>query len=92
MRSFVHFLQQRPHAGAYLQIGAAPRETIERYSRQKEEEASRLFEEQWLDADSVKEAAAFPTSLRRMSEAEYDRLSRHGFETAKWNAELFSGW
>lgn len=92
VRSFVHFLQQRPHAGAYLQIGAVPGETIEKYSRQREEEAGRLFEEEWLDADSVKEAAAFPTCLRRMSEEEFDLLSRHGFETAKWNVELFSGW
>jgi hypothetical protein len=37
----------------------------------------------------VKEAAAVPTSLKRLSEEEFDLLSQHGNETARWNSELW---
>lgn len=47
----------------------------------------------WLNAKESGSAAAYSTSLSRMSEASFDFLARHGCETARWNDALFlNGW
>jgi NTE family protein len=89
VRSFVTFLQRHASQGAYLQLGARPQESIERYRQGREEAADELLRRSWLDAESIKDAATYPTTLRRLSESDFDRIARHGYETAMWNDILF---
>lgn len=88
VRALVHFLQSNPAAGAYLQLGANPVESINRLSK-GEENVGALLAQPWLNAIALKRAAAFPTTLRQMTPDAFDMLEKHGFETTKWNTELF---
>lgn len=90
VRAFVNFLQQDPAAGAYVGIGAAAESSIRRFAAGCEAVASGLLDETWLSADEAKRAATYSTNLHRMTEATFDLLARHGYETAKWNVEMMS--
>ena len=48
------------------------------------------MKENWLPAEEVAIAAEYPTNLSQLTKDDFDRLSRHGYETAKWNECLFS--
>jgi NTE family protein len=89
VRSFVNFLQQHHLRGAYLQLGANPVETIKRFRQGREDVAGELLRSSWLEAESIKDAATYPTTLRRLSESDFDLIARHGYETAMWNHVLF---
>ncbi|MGG2041292.1 patatin-like phospholipase family protein [Burkholderia gladioli] len=89
VRSFANFIIKNPGAGLYLQIGADPRTQITKFGRGRSSQPA-LMATRWLDATSVKAAAAVPTSLNRMSEDEFLLVSQHGYETARWNNELWS--
>lgn len=89
VRSFVNFLQRNPGSGAYLQIGAHAGDKLRAYGGQNPAAADLLIGETWTSIDDVARAAAYPTTLRRMDAADFDLLSRHGYETAKWNLALF---
>lgn len=88
VRAFVNFLQKNPMSGAYLGIGARAEESIRKFSTGREEVAGKLLEEQWLSSEKSKAAATYSTTLHRMSEESFDLLSRHGYETARWNLEM----
>lgn len=90
VRSFVNFLQSNPDKGAYFQIGADARNKIETYQQHNQSGADALLNETWLSAQDTKRAANHITTLRKMSEEEFDLIQRHGYETAKWNLRLFS--
>jgi len=89
VRSFVNFLQQHPKDGAYIQIGAVAEEKLRTYSRHNAAAAEALLCDSWIGAADVARAAGCQTTLRRMSQADFDLLTRHGYETAKWNLTLF---
>jgi len=89
VRAFVNFLQQPPTRGAYAQLGADPVVSVRRLKMGREESADRLLAQEWLAGDTIKKAALYPTTLKKMAAADFDRLSRHGYETAMWNFELF---
>ncbi len=89
VRSFVNFLQRHPEDGAYIQIGAAAEEKLRTYSRYNPAAAEALLRDSWISTADVARAAACQTTLRRMSEGDFDLLTRHGYETAKWNLTLF---
>ncbi|MDN7805804.1 patatin-like phospholipase family protein [Burkholderia gladioli] len=88
VRSFANFLIENPGAGLYLQIGADPRAQIATFGSGRAIQSA-LMATDWLDVKSVKAAAAVPTSLNRMSEEEFLLVSQHGYETARWNNELW---
>jgi NTE family protein len=89
VRSFANFLQRNPKNGAYIQIGAHAEEKLRTYSRHNPAAADVLLRDSWASADDVARAAAYRTTLRRMSGPDFDLLARHGYETAKWNIRLF---
>ena len=89
VRSFVNFLQRHPLQGAYLQLGAKPAEAIGRFTQGREDVADQLLRRSWLQAEAIKAAASFPTTLKRLSESDFDLIARHGYETAMWNDLLF---
>lgn len=78
IRSFVHALQSGL-PGAYLQIGSAAKEQLEKVTHPA---ATSL---PWLSTDQALTAASLPTSLRRLNMAQFDLLTRHGYETVLWN-------
>lgn len=90
VRAFVNFLQKNPMSGAYLGIGARAEESIRKLSMGREQVAAQLLREQWLSTEESKVAAAYSTTLHRMSEVSFDLLARHGYETARWNLEMMS--
>ena len=89
IRVWIKFLQSHPERGMYLQLGAHAPDRIEKYAENNPEGATALLTESWLDRKEVKRAAAEPTSLGRLTPDAFDRLARHGYETARWNEILF---
>lgn len=89
VRGFVNYLQKNPEAGAYIGIGTAAESSIRRYSKDLEPIAAELLRQRWLSTDEAKRAASYGTSLKRMDETSFDLLAQHGYETTKWNMELF---
>lgn len=90
VRAFVSFLQRCPTSGAYVGIGAAAESSIRRFKEGRENVAAQLLTHEWLPVDESKRAATYDTNLCKMSDASFDLLSRHGYETAKWNIEMMS--
>lgn len=90
VRAFVNFLKKHPTAGAYVGIGAAAESSIKRFTAGREVLAEKLLNQAWLSADEAKQAANYSTTLRQLSEATFDLLEQHGYETAKWNLEMMS--
>lgn len=89
IRSLANFLENNSGAGAYAQIGANPVERIKRFELSNPSVAAELLNHQWLSADQVKLAAEHPTSLRALSDEQFIRLERHGYESIRWNELLF---
>ena len=89
IRGWINFLQFHPERGMYLQLGAHAPDRIEQYAETNPEAATALLAESWLDRKAVERAAAEPTSLGRLTPDAFDRLARHGYETARWNEILF---
>jgi NTE family protein len=44
----------------------------------------------YLDASEMERAASMPTMIRKLSETEYDRLFRHGFEVADYTLYAYN--
>lgn len=89
VRSFVGFLKTNNECGAYLQLGSDAKKNITKYGEGYKNQPM-LLSSPWLNAEQIKSASAYPTNLKRMSIKDFDLLSKHGYETAKWNLELFS--
>lgn len=73
----------------YLQLGVHAPDRIKKYAENNPEGAAALLTESWLNREAVGRAAAEPTSLGRLTPDAFDRLARHGYETARWNEILF---
>ena len=89
IRGWINFLQSHPGRGMYIQLGAHAPDRIEQYAENNPEAATALLAESWLDRKAVERAAAEPTSLGQLTPDVFDRLARHGYETARWNEVLF---
>jgi len=89
IRVWIEFLQSHPECGMYLQLGAHAPGLVKKYAANNPEGATALLKESWLDREEVDRAAAEPTSLGRLTPGAFDRLERHGYETARWNEILF---
>jgi len=90
IRSFINFLQNHPTSGAYLQIGAQAEEKLRMYGRQNPTVAEVLLCDTWATSADVARAAAYRTTLQRMTKGDFDLLERHGYESARWNLRLFA--
>jgi NTE family protein len=78
IRSFTNALQ-RGLPGAYLQIGSFAQAQLLKVSHGSAHAVP------WLTSELATRAASSPTSLRQLTEEEFDLLCRHGRETAWWN-------
>ncbi|CAE6754193.1 hypothetical protein R20943_03060 [Paraburkholderia aspalathi] len=88
VRCFANFLQENAGAGFYLRLGDDVGTALEKW---KERPSATLLQEQrWLSKERTSQAASAPTTLDRLDEAVFDLLARHGYETARWNEELWS--
>ena len=90
VRSFVSFLLRQPDSGLYLQIGANPVHSIQQQGKGNPDNQKRLLDYEWMGSDAVRDSALYPTSLCKMSDIDFQAISRHGYETAKWNQELLA--
>jgi NTE family protein len=88
VRSFVSFLLRHPESGLYLQMGADPVQSIRQFGKSNPDNQKRLFDYEWMGNDAVRSSALYPTTLCKMSDIDFQTISRHGYETAKWNREL----
>ena len=89
VRVWVNFLQSHPERGMYLQLGVHAPDRIREYAENNPEGAATLLAESWLNREAVGCATAESTSLGRLTPDVFDRLARHGYETARWNEILF---
>lgn len=88
VRSFVSFLLRQPDSGLYLQMGANPVQFIQQLGKSNPDNQKRLLGYEWMGSDAVHRSATYPTTLCKMSDTDFQAISRHGYETAKWNQEL----
>lgn len=89
IRALSKFLERNPGAGAYAQIGAEPLDRIRRYEHRNPTAAAELMKKDWLTPQDIWLAAAHPTTLVPLTEEQYERLERHGYESLQWNERLF---
>lgn len=88
VRSFVSFLLRQPESGMYLQMGSNPVQSIQQFGKDYQSNQKRLMNYDWLENESIRSSALYPTTLCRMTDIDFQTISRHGYETAKWNREL----
>jgi len=87
IRPFVNAIIENPSLGRYYQIGSVPENALKKFATEEMNTRSDNF---WLSSAECFRASHWPTDLKMVSEEEFDLISRHGFETAKWNEILFS--
>ncbi len=80
LRTIIGFLEKNQNAGVVLRMGNTVAGILE--SAKKEAPASWAGRDFLSDAQ-VQTAAGLETTLRRLTEEEYDRLFRHGYEVAE---------
>lgn len=90
VRPLANFLKKNPHAGTYAQIGANPVERIRRFEEHNSSIAADLLKRNWLSVEEITRAAEHRTTLYPLTEQQFDRLERHGYESVQWNEILFS--
>ncbi|WP_341317492.1 patatin-like phospholipase family protein [Paraburkholderia sp. IMGN_8] len=88
VRCFANFLQANAGAGLYLRIGDDAETALEKWKERTS--AALLLEHKWLSKEFTTRAASVPTTLDRLDETVFDLLARHGYETARWNSELWN--
>ncbi len=76
-------LREQPGSGAYVMMGRTATRTLREAGLPAAEIG--VMAAGCLPDEEIEEAAAFPTSLRRLREAEFDRIYRHGWEAADCN-------
>jgi NTE family protein len=89
VRPLVSFLIRNPQKGAYAQIGADPVQRIHQFASQNSMAADELLKRKWLSSEECAEAAGHSTTLWPITAAQFARLERHGYESLRWNEELF---
>lgn len=91
VRALVNYLQSNAASGAYIMIGSDAVKSLEMFGATNMAAKERLLEKKWLALDESSRAKQYPTNLKKMSGDAFDLLAQHGYETAMWNCELFSG-
>jgi len=77
-RIFIKYIHDNPRSGAYFQIGNTVKRIME---VAKLTPSGEMINSSLSDIDS-KIVSNFPTTLRRVTESEFDLILRHGFEVA----------
>lgn len=88
VRSLVNFLKNNEGSGLYLQIGSNPLVCIEKYAEGVNIKQLQNAHD-WLSKEEIELAATYRTTLSKMEIIDFDRIERHGYETAMWNWLLF---
>lgn len=88
-RCFVNFLKSNPTKGLFCQIGTNPEQYKKDYNV-CESRIKKFDAEKWLQEKDVRYAVCYKTTLKIMNHADFDLISRHGYESAKAMAILFS--
>jgi NTE family protein len=91
-RTLVNYFEEEANRGVYLKMGNTSRKIFTDAGTDREfmDELTR----DCLSDIEVKKAVNFPTTLRRLSETEYDLLFQHGWEVTNctlqsWCPDLF---
>lgn len=79
-RTLVNHLQQNEYSGVYLKMGNTGRKILADAGIDKQ--SIDEYTRDCLDESQVQTAVNFPTTLRRLTDAEYDLLFEHGWEVA----------
>lgn len=79
-RTIVNYFAEQPNTGVYLKIGNLSRHILEQASMP--EEVISVLERRGLVEQEVHAAAYLATTLRQLTEEEFDRVYRHGWEVA----------
>lgn len=90
VRTFTNYLFEKRESGFYFLIGTYPEESIKAFKKADLNVSKKLLKYEWLSDNDIKIAAEYKTTLKKMTTKEFDIISRHGYETAKWNTELFN--
>lgn len=85
-RAILERLINHHDRGAFLQMGNTAAEVLQGAARAG---LARPACRGYLPDDEVKRAAEFPTTIRRLRQAEFERLFRHGFELANCTCTAF---
>ncbi|MEM5368984.1 patatin-like phospholipase family protein [Paraburkholderia azotifigens] len=87
IRPFINAILENPFLGRYYQIGSVAEDALKKFL---EDELRTKNNHSWLSRAECLRASHWATDLKKVSVDEFDLISRHGFETAKWNEMLFS--
>ncbi|HVA65316.1 MAG TPA: patatin-like phospholipase family protein [Elusimicrobiota bacterium] len=79
LRTFLEFLSRYPTSGAVLRMGNTVESILKKATSQR---PARWAGKRFMDESAVLSAAGIETTLRRLSESEYDGLFQHGYEVA----------
>ncbi len=88
VRVFTNFLKNNSTHGMYLQIGSNPLDKIEKYAREADVPAIKK-DYNWLSSSMINDATRYKTTLKRMSESDFNLIEEHGYQTARWNGLVF---
>lgn len=81
-RDFNAYLKRNPRLGAHIRIGVDASAAEENLDKS---EVSRMHHDKWQSAADVQKAAQIDTGLQALRSVDWERLTRHGFESARIN-------
>lgn len=86
VRPFVRAILDDATLGRYYQIGSNPETALSKHAQGQ----PITTRGSWLSDADIHCASVWPTDLKKVTEDVFDRIVRHGYETAEWNEILFS--
>lgn len=92
VRCFINFLKSNPAAGQYLQLGANPLKSIQLHNNQESPAIKDFLSQRWLSCDDIYKASVYPNTLHKMSIDAFEKIRKHGYQTALWNDKLWGGY
>ena len=84
-RTLVNHFENNENCGAYLKMGNPGQKILA--DAKMEQQGITGYTTNCLDEAQVQAAVNFPTTLRRLSETEYDLLFTHGWEVANYTLQ-----
>lgn len=90
VRGLVHYFKTNPHQGVLLRISEWAASAKERAVKNKIPGAADIEVSKFLSQSIVDRMAAYPTTLCKPSEKDFNDLERHGYEVAELQFALYS--
>ena len=84
-RTLINHFENHSNSGVYFKIGNAGRKILEAVGTNNE--LIKKLTKNSLSAKKAQSAAEFETTLRKLTEAEYDLLYQHGWEVANFTLQ-----